>query len=304
MQSYLEELVKLNKECANDGNVASYIPELAMADASNLGVCVSDGNQMYCAGDFHEKFTIQSVSKPLVLILALMDQGEELVFEKVGKEPTGDPFNSIIRLETYKKQKPYNPMINAGAIAIAALIKGKSKEEKTERILTFIRKIAHNSEIKINQSVFESEKTTGNRNRAIAHFLKDIGNLESDIDDVLDVYFSQCSIEIDCRDLSNIAMVLSNDGVSHVTGETLFPARYAKIAKSYMMTCGMYDGSGEFAIRVGIPAKSGVGGGILAVVPHRYGIGVFGPALDEKGNSVGGLNILEALSKSYDFNIF
>lgn len=304
MRSYLEELVKFNKKCTNNGEVASYIPELAMANSSNLGVCVSNGVEMQCAGDFHEKFTIQSVSKPLVLILALMDQGEEVVFEKVGKEPSGDPFNSIIRLETYKKQKPYNPMINAGAIAIAALIKGESKEEKIERILTFIRKIAHNDEIKINQSVFNSEKETGNRNRAIAHFLKDIGNLESDINDVLDVYFSQCSIEIDCRDLANIAMVLSLDGKSHVTGETLFPKRYAKIAKSYMMTCGMYDGSGEFAIRVGIPAKSGVGGGILAIVPNRFGIGVYGPALDEKGNSVGGLNILEALSKAYDFNIF
>ncbi len=304
MKEYLEKLVKNNISYTENGKVASYIPELAMANASQLGICVSTGKEMYCAGDYQAKFTIQSVSKPLVLILALMDHGEEIVFEKVGKEPTGDPFNSIIRLETYKKQKPYNPMINAGAIAIAGLIKGNSVEERLGRILGFIRKIAHNGEIRVNEKVAMSERETGHRNRSIAHFLKDIGNIEGCPDEVLEVYFKQCAIEIDCRDLANIAMILAMDGVSHVTGEQIFPSRYAKIAKSYMMTCGMYDGSGEFAISVGIPAKSGVGGGILATVPKRYGIGVFGPALDEKGNSVAGLKLLEALSKDYDFNIF
>lgn len=304
MKSYLDELVKLNREVAKNGNVASYIPELAAANSNHLGICVSDGKEMFCSGDSNVKFTLQSVSKSLVLILALMDQGETTVFEKVGKEPSGDPFNSIIRLETYKKQKPYNPMINAGAIAIAGLIKGEDVKERVSRILNFIRKIAHNTEIRLNEAVYLSEKETGHRNRSIAHFLKDIGNIEGNPDEVLEVYFSQCSIEVDCRDLANIAMVLSLNGKSPVTGEEIFPARYAKIAKSYMMTCGMYDGSGEFAIRVGIPAKSGVGGGILAVVPNRYGIGVFGPSLDEKGNSIAGLKILEELSNRYDFNIF
>jgi glutaminase len=304
MKQKLENVVKSNKKYTKEGRVASYIPELAMANAEHLGVCINDGTQMYCSGDFNVKFTLQSVSKSLVLILALMDHGEAQVFEKVGKEPTGDPFNSIIRLETYKKQKPYNPMINAGAIAIAGLIKGEDVKTRVERILMFIRKIAHNTEIKVNEAVYNSEKETGHRNRAIANFLKDIGNIEGDPNEVLEVYFSQCSIEVDCRDLSNIAMVLALDGKSHITGEELFPTKYAKIAKAYMMTCGMYDGSGEFAIKVGIPAKSGVGGGILAIVPRRYGIGVFGPALDEKGNSIAGLKILEALSEDMDFNIF
>lgn len=304
MKSYLDNLVKLNREVAKDGKVATYIPELAAANSNHLGICVSDHQQMYCAGDYQAKFTLQSVSKSLVLILALMDQGEDAVFEKVGKEPSGDPFNSIIRLETYKKQKPYNPMINAGAIAIAGLIKGEDVKTRVSRILNFIRKIAHNTDIHINEAVYQSEKETGHRNRSIAHFLKDIGNIEGCPNEVLEVYFNQCSIEVDCRDLANIAMVLSLDGKSHVTGEALFPSRYAKIAKAYMMTCGMYDGSGEFAIKVGIPAKSGVGGGILAVVPNRYGIGVFGPALDEKGNSIAGLKILEQLSQDHDFNIF
>lgn len=304
MKRKLDEVVKMNKEHTRDGKVASYIPELAVANPNHLGICVNDGKIMHCSGDFNVKFTLQSVSKSLVLILALMDQGADAVFEKVGKEPTGDPFNSIIRLETYKKQKPYNPMINAGAIAIAGLIKGETVQDRVQRILCFIQRIAHNTEIKVNQAVFRSERDTGHRNRSIAHFLKDIGNIEGDPDEVLEVYFNQCSIEVDCRDLSNIAMVLALDGKSHITGETLFPPQYAKIAKAYMTTCGMYDGSGEFAIRVGIPAKSGVGGGILAVVPGRYGIGVFGPALDEKGNSIAGLKILETLSEAYDFNIF
>ncbi len=304
MKYYLDNLVKSNKKYTIDGKVATYIPELAVANSEHLGICISDGKEMVCSGDYNVKFTIQSVSKSVVLILALMDQGEEVVFEKVGKEPSGDPFNSIIRLETYKKQKPYNPMINAGAIAIASLIKGETVEVRVSRIVNFIRAIAHNTEIEVNNAVYQSEKESGHRNRSIAHFLKGIGNVEGNPDEVLEVYFNQCAIEVDCNDLANIAMVLALDGKSHITGETLFPARYAKIAKSYMMTCGMYDGSGEFAIRVGIPAKSGVGGGILAVVPNRYGIGVFGPALNEKGNSIAGLKMLEELSEKYDFNIF
>lgn len=304
MRDIIENIVKVNSKETKNGKVATYIPELAAANQAHLGLCISDGKEMFCSGDYQVKFTLQSVSKAIVLILALMDHGEEAVFEKVGKEPTGDPFNSIIRLETYKKQKPYNPMINAGAIAIAGLIKGETPEIRLERVLEFVRLLAHNSEIGVNEAVFKSERATGHRNRSIAHFLKDIGNIEGDPDEVLDLYFSQCSIEVDCRDLSQIAMVLANDGKSPVTGNQLFPKRYSKIAKSYMMTCGMYDGSGEFAIKVGIPAKSGVGGGILAVVPHKYGIGVFGPSLDEKGNSVAGLRVLEDLSDTFNFNIF
>lgn len=304
MNEFLEELVKKSIDYTGQGKVASYIPELAAAKSTQVGICVSNGSELFYAGDYNQKFTIQSVSKPIVLILALMDHGEEVVFEKVGKEPTGDPFNSIIRLETYKKQKPYNPMINAGAIAIAGLIRGESVKERIERILNFIREIAQNSEIDINEKVAKSERDTGHRNRSIAHFLKDIGNIEGCPDEVLEVYFNQCAIEVDCKDLAQIAMVLADDGFSRILGKQIFPARFAKIAKSYMMTCGMYDGSGEFAISVGIPAKSGVGGGILAVVPKKYGIGVFGPALDEKGNSVAGLKLLEGISRAYDFNIF
>lgn len=304
MNDLLEKIVKKNIKLTKDGEVAKYIPELARVNPNQLGVGVFQGDQFYGAGAFNTPFTLQSVSKPLVLILALMEHGEAYVFEKVGKEPTGDPFNSIIRLETYKKQKPYNPMINAGAISIAGLITGVTVEDRINKIVHFIRELAHNPEITVNTEVANSEKGTGDRNRSIAYFLKDIGNIEGDPMEVLEVYFAQCAIEITCKDLAAIGMVLANDGKSPFTGESLFPAKFAKIAKAYMTTCGMYDGSGEFAIKVGIPAKSGVGGGILAVSPKHLGIGVFGPALNDKGNSMAGLAVLEDLSESLDLNIF
>lgn len=298
------ELVKNYGTFAREGKVATYIPELAKISPDGIGICVRTENGLYCAGDANIKFTMQSVSKPIVLILALMDWGPEKIFEKVGKEPTGDPFNSMIRLETYEKHKPFNPMINAGAISIASLIKGNTPEHKIERLLAFMRKIAHNDNIEIDSKVYHSERETGHRNRSIAHFLRAIKNLELEPDDVLEVYFSQCSVSLTCSDLANMAMVLALDGKSYETGEQLFPKEYAKIAKAYMLTCGMYDGSGEFAIQVGIPAKSGVGGGIMGVAPGRMGIGVYGPALDSKGNSVVGIKMLKDLSDTYDLNIF
>lgn len=304
MQDYLLNLISTYASSAQEGKVAVYIPELAKVSPDEIGICVRTEDGLFCAGDANVKFTMQSVSKPIALILALMDWGTEKIFEKVGKEPTGDPFNSMIRLETHEKHKPFNPMINAGAISIASMIKGDSPDHKIERLLAFMRKIAHNPSIDIDQRVYQSEKETGHRNRSIAHFLRAMENLEVNPDEVLEVYFSQCSVSLTCSDLANMAMVLALDGKSYETGEQLFPVEYAKIAKAYMLTCGMYDGSGEFAIQVGIPAKSGVGGGIMGVAPGRMGIGVYGPALDSKGNSVVGIKMLKDLSDTYDLNIF
>ena len=300
---FLKQLILLSKDEAKNGKVATYIPELATVNPDLLGVCIRTKDGILCAGDAHEKFTIQSISKPLVLLLALIENGEDVFFSKVGKEPTGDSFNSIIRLETYDKQKPYNPMINAGAIATVELIKEEEGIESIDKILNLIRKMAHNPKIGINQEVYLSEKQTGDRNRSIAHFLKAIGNIKSDPEKVLDLYFKQCSIEVTCHDLANIAMVLALDGKSYETGEQLIPKKYIHIAKAYMMTCGMYDGSGEFAIDIGIPAKSGVGGGIMATVKGQMGIGVYGPALNSKGNSTAGLKILKELAEEYDLSI-
>lgn len=305
MQDYLDGLIEQFKPITAHGKVASYIPELEKTDKDLLGITLIDTKGMiYESGDTNRLFTIQSISKPIVLLLALIDNGEEKVFEKVGKEPTGDPFNSIVRLETFDEHKPLNPMINAGAISVSALIKGATKEEKIERILGFIKKITHNPKIEINEDVYLSEAKTGFRNRSMAFFLKDFGNIEGDVDEVLEIYFKQCSIEVTTRDLAYVGALLARDGVDIVTGERVFSARYSRIVKSYMATCGMYDGSGEFAINVGFPAKSGVGGGIMCTVLGEMGIGVFGPSLDRKGNSIAGLKVLEALSKKLELSIY
>lgn len=305
MEALLSQLIDQHRKDTKNGKVANYIPELGKTPEDLLGVSIMDlDGQLFEAGDHGFRFTLQSISKPIVLLLALLDNGEEKVFEKVGKEPTGDPFNSIIRLETYDEHKPLNPMINAGAISVSALIKGKDSNEKIDRIIEFIRKITHNADIHVNEAVFNSEVTTGHRNRSMAYFLYDVGNLEIEVEEALNVYFKQCSIEVTTKDLACIGAVLAADGIDILTGERLFPKRYCDIVKSYMATCGMYDGSGEFAINVGIPAKSGVGGGIMCTVLGRMGIGVFGPALDAKGNSHAGLKLLESLSKDLSLSIY
>lgn len=305
MEKTIKKLVEENLKYTSNGKVADYIPALGEADITNLGISVYDieGNY-YSAGDSDKSFTIQSVSKPLVLLLALIDNDEELVFSKVGMEPTGDPFNSIIRLETFDKLKPLNPFINAGAISIVALIKGESNIEKIEKILGLIRLLSDNQNISVDNNVFLSEKITGDRNRSMLYFLKSIGNIDGNVEDVLDLYFMQCAILANSKDLARIGLVLANNGYDPIRKKQIVPKRPTQIVKALMATCGMYDESGEFAVKVGIPAKSGVGGGILCAVPHKYGIGVYGPSLDRKGNSLAGVKILEELSAEFDLSIY
>ncbi|MTI67083.1 MAG: glutaminase A [Firmicutes bacterium] len=305
MNELLENLVKSNKKLTKKGEVASYIPALENANKDDLGICLADldGN-FYTAGDYNKKFTIQSISKTVTLMLAIMDNGEKEVFKKVGMEPTGDAFNSIIKLETTMPSKPLNPMINAGAIVISSLIKGKNKDDKFNRLLDFVRKITRNQNININKEVYLSEKRTGDRNRAMAYFMRDVGIIKGDVEDILDLYFKQCSLEVNCVDIANIGLFLANEGVVPETNEVLANKYITRLVKTFMITCGMYNGSGEFAINVGIPAKSGVGGGILASIPNNMGIGVYGPSLDEKGNSIGGYGILKELSEEKNLSIF
>ena len=187
---------------------------------------------------------------------------------------------------------------------LCTLIKGDSYEEKFNRLLELTKKVSGNPDIEVDQSVYLSEKRTGNKNRALAYLLKAYGMLEDEVDAVLDCYFKSCSIKVTCLDLARIALVLSNHGVVPATGESLFPAKYAKYVNAILMTCGMYDGSGEFAVKVGVPAKSGVGGGIMAVVPNRMGIGIYSPKLDTKGNSVAGIRALAQISERLDLSIF
>lgn len=304
MQQLLESILEKNRKWLKDGKVASYIPELANADPAVLGITVVDKNgRIYSAGDSEYRFTLQSITKVITLMLALMENGTERVFEHVGMEPTGDPFNSIIRLETIKPARPLNPMINAGAIAVVSLLSGNA-EERIAKILNLIHKITGNENICVNDTIYQSEYETGNLNRSLAYYMKNYGVLEGDVDEHLEVYFKQSSIEVTTIDVARIGIVLANKGKDIVTGEEIIPADIVRIVKTFMVTCGMYNASGEFAINVGLPSKSGVGGGILSVVPDIYGIGVVGPSLDDKGNSIAGVKVLEDLSKELHLSIF
>jgi len=299
----LESFIDKNRKWTTYGKVATYIPQLGLADPSLLGISIVDtkGNS-YSAGDIDYKFTLQSITKVITLMVALLENGIQ-VFEHVGMEPTGDPFNSIVKLETIQPSIPLNPMINAGAISTVSLISG-TKEERFGKILGMVQRLANNNQISYNERIFNSENETGDLNRALAYFMKNHGVIHGDINAHLEVYFKQSSIEVTTKDVANIAAIIANNGLDLKTGVQLVPHHIIKIVKTFMVTCGMYNESGEFAIRVGIPAKSGVGGGILAVVPGKYGIGIIGPALNEKGNSMGGVKLLEDLSQEYDLSIF
>ncbi len=308
MQNFQQRLIQIIEEkrsWTQRGQVAKYIPELSKANPNILGIAMIDlTGQIFTAGDIDYEFTIQSISKVITLALTLMDSGEEVVFGKIGKEPTGDPFNSIIKLETLRPGRPLNPMINAGAIAVTSLIQGRDVSERFARITNLIQKLTGKEEVRIDHSVYLSEKQTGHRNRALAYFMLNEQVINGDVEDVLDLYFRQCSIMLTVADLARIGTVLANNGRSNETGEVIIPGRIARIIKTFMVTCGMYNSSGEFAIDVGIPAKSGVGGGILAAVPGKWGIGVIGPALDEKGNSIAGSQVLQVLSRELNLSMF
>ncbi len=304
MEHFLNRMLEKNRAKCQFGDVADYIPGLDRADKNNLGLCImrTDGT-VQRVGDYDVKFTIQSVSKPVTLMLAILDNGVDHVFSKVGMEPTGDAFNSIKKLETCDTHKPFNPMINAGAIATTALVKGRDAQDKFRRLLEFFRKVCENDTLDIDEEIYRGEKETGNKNRAMGYFMKGEGYIDGDVEDALDVYFKQCSILVTAEDMARLALFLARGGILS-TGERVVSEHVAKIAKTLMVTCGMYDGSGEFALMVGVPSKSGVGGGICSVVPGRMGIGIFGPSLDKKGNSIGGYSLLKDLSKELSLSIF
>lgn len=287
------------------GKTAGYIPELASKNPSRLGiaVCSMDG-KMITAGDCDEKFTMQSISKVMALILALEQNGFDIVFSKVGMEPTGDAFNSTVRLDHLTNNKPFNPMINAGAIAVTSTIRGHSLEERKEACLSCARRLTGNPELGVDYEVFRSEAESGFKNRAILYLMRSNGIIEGNCEEHLELYFLLCSLVCDCKDLAFFAATLANNGVSPVTGERLIQPRVVRLVRSLMVTCGMYDYSGEFAATVGMPSKSGVGGGIISCAIGRYGIATYGPALDDKGNSIGGLKIMEYLSDNMGLSIF
>ena len=305
MKPTLDRIVDQCLPYTSQGHVATYIPELACADPHKLGLYIAspDGKDVH-AGDCFIPFTMQSVVKPLILLLAIMDSGIHAVRSLVGVEATGKPFDAFNYSDQALTGAHINPMINTGAIALCTLIHGDSYDIKFARLLDLARQLTGNPQLDVDQAVYLSEKETGSKNRALAYMLKAYGMIHDPVEDILDMYFRACSILVDCRDLAHMAQIFAYHGTDPVTKTHLFPAECARYVNATLATCGMYDGSGEFALQVGFPAKSGVGGGILGVIPRRMGIGVYAPALDKHGNSVAGVKALAMLSSELDLSVF
>ncbi|WP_431799541.1 glutaminase A [Halobacillus andaensis] len=301
LESWLENV----KEYACEGKVADYIPALAEQNPEHLAVAIYPlkGECIY-AGYSEKCFTLQSISKVISLALALIDNGEDFVFGRVGMEPSGDPFHSIYRLEQHTPSKPLNPMINAGALVVSNMIYGVNAHERVGRLLSFIHEMTDDHSIQVNENVADSEFNSAFLNRSLLYYLKQHDVIKGDVEETLDVYTKQCSVDVNVCQLARIGAVFANEGRDIHSNRQIIPRHYARICKTFMVTCGMYDASGSFAIKVGIPAKSGVSGGVMASLNQFGGIAVYGPALDEKGNSVVGLKLLEILSNRYDLSIF
>jgi len=285
-----------------DGAVANYIPELAKVNPDLFSICVVtvDG-EVYQVGDDKQLFTIQSISKVFAYGLALEDHGRDYVLTRVGVEPTGDAFNAIILDE--QSNRPLNPMVNAGAIATTSLIKGSGPTERLNRMLNmFSRYMGH--DVFVDMSVFTSERSSGHRNRAMAHLMLNFGMIDRNIEESLDLYFQQCAVMVNCYDLAVMAATLANKGINPITKDRAVDSSYIKDILSVMYTCGMYNFAGEWAYKIGIPAKSGVCGGIIAIVPNKMGIGVFSPRLDARGNSVRGVKVCEEVSQELGLHLF
>lgn len=301
MEEAARKAVAYGKKFVKQGKAADYIPELKKADPEEIGLCIAPiGGKRVLLGDAEKRFTIQSISKVVTLVLALETFGTGEVFSHVMMEPTGDAFNSIIKLDTVSN-RPYNPMINAGAIEVVSLLAPKFRFEE---MLSYTRKLCSDDGIRLDEDVYQSEFGSGSRNRAIGYLLESKGVLSGNVSEIMDLYFKMCSLSVNAVSLANMAGVLAHGGVDPDSGKRQMQPYTARVVKTLMLTCGMYDGSGEFAVRVGIPAKSGVGGGIMACAEDRLGIGTYGPALDKKGNSIGGVRMLEVLSDLLGLHIF
>src|SRR5215471_18563987 len=283
------------------GAVANYIPELAKADPGHFGISVAtiDG-YVYEVGDSAVAFTVQSISKAFVFGLALETIGAERVEAVIGVEPSGEAFNSI-RLRT--DNRPFNPMVNAGAIACSGLIYDAEGSGALARILSTLSRFA-GRKLGVDEAVLASERETGDRNRAIAYLLRNYAIIKGDVDAVLDVYFAQCSVLVTARDIAVMAATLANRGRNPLTGDQVVSPYAVARTLSVMTSAGMYDYAGEWIYRVGIPAKSGVGGGIVAALPSQLGLGTYAPLLDSHGNSVRGLKVCQALSTRFDLHVF
>jgi glutaminase len=290
-QAILNQIHKDIQPYLGQGKVADYIPALAGIDPMKFGMSVHsvDGTHAYI-GDAHEKFSIQSISKILTLTMAIAAD-DNSIWKRVGREPSGSKFNSLIQLEL-EQGIPRNPFINAGAHVITDIICSHMKEPK-KAILEFVRMISMNDSIDFDHTVAQSERETGNRNLAMGYFMKSFGNIHNKVREVLDVYFHQCSLSMSCSDLSKAFLYLANEGVLPSSEKAIIPKKASDRINALMLTCGMYDSVGDFAYRVGLPSKSGVGGGIVSIVPNEMSITVWAPGLSDSGNSLAGTKALE-----------
>jgi glutaminase len=304
LQSILDDIAQQMAQAPNKGKVASYIPQLAQVDPNQFAISVALPNgETYSAGCAHTPFSIQSISKVFTLTLALGKLGEH-IWTRVGREPSGDPFNSIVQLE-HENGKPRNPFINAGAIAVAdAIIQNSQSEEALAEIVQFMRFLADDDSIAIDYKVARSEVETGARNASLAYFMASFGHFNNPIDVVLRTYFHHCSIAMNTHQLAKAGLFLANNGINPATGYAIVTPQRAKRINALMLTCGHYDGSGEFAFRVGLPGKSGVGGGILAIAPGKASIAVWSPGLDVIGNSKLGTEALELFAAKTGWSVF
>jgi len=285
------------------GKVADYIPALARVDPRHFGIAIStcDG-ETAAAGDADVPFSIQSVSKVFTLTLALGRVGDAL-WRRVGREPSGSPFNSIVQLER-EQGIPRNPLINAGALVVTdAILAGRRPEIAVAEILTYLRELADDAGVSVDREVARSEAETGFRNASLANFIRAFGNIANPVGNVLETYFNQCALAMSCRQLAHAGLFLANGGIDPVGGRRVVGPDEARRINAIMMTCGHYDASGDFAFRVGLPGKSGVGGGILAIAPRRAAIAVWSPGLNASGNSLVGALALDSLSRRTGWSV-
>jgi len=300
----LDEICLELRERREKGQVADYIPQLAKVSIDKFGIAVASMNgSLVTAGDADEAFSIQSISKLFTLTLALGQVGDR-VWERVGREPSGNAFNSIVQLE-HEQGRPRNPFVNAGAIAVTDIVLGGHRpKEAIGDILRFVRFLANDDSINIDRFVALSEQAHGDRNLALAHFMKSFGVIKHPPAEVLGVYFHQCALAMSCRQLAQAGLFLAANGRNPLTGFNVVSPNRARRLNALMMTCGHYDGSGDFAFRVGLPGKSGVGGGILAIVPNKAVVSVWSPGLDANGNSLLGTAALEMLVRRTGWSVF
>ncbi|MCC3779241.1 glutaminase [Streptomyces sp. UNOB3_S3] len=300
-QAVLEEVAEFARPLVGRGQVADYIPALAEVDTGQFGIAVADADgRVYGVGDWERPFSVQSISKAFSLALVLAEGGDR-IWERVGTEPSGNPFNSLVQLE-YEHGIPRNPFINAGALVVTDRLQTLTGDASTT-MLEFLRAESGNPDVSFDAAVAKSESEHGDRNAALAHFMASYGNLDNPVPTVLEHYFWQCSIEMSCRDLALASGFLARHGL-RADGTRLLPRREAKQVNAVMLTCGTYDAAGDFAYRVGLPGKSGVGGGIVAVIPGRCTLCVWSPGLDARGNSVAGVAALDHFTTLTGWSVF